>query len=329
MINLKKIFALMLVCIMIVSLAACGKGDNAVTTLPAGMEGETVPPMQIPDIDRGEEKINVVAPDNYDGVAYYRISIDRSYAYNIEIDGITSASAAEKLKNGEADVAVVSLEDAARLASEGGVKILAVNSVAKISLVENGDTIKNINDLSGKTVYCGADDVATQAIVKAIFADNGVSANFVFSSVEEIEAKMKSGEASIGIFAEPDATRIAKENEGFAKKADLTAGWEKDYAPVKSCIVADAAYAEANSDKIKEFLDHAEMGINYIAGEAGTGATALELANAGYITDAELARDMITACGFVYLDGEEMQTAITGYCGFLARNGVEITTPQF
>ena len=140
---------------------------------------------------------------------------------------------------------------------------------------------------------------------------------------------MQSGEASIGIFAEPDATRIATKNEGFVKKADLTAGWEKDYAPVKSCIVANVAYAEANPDQIKEFLDHAEMGINYIEGEAGSGSTALELANAGYVTDAELTRDMITACGFVYLDGEEMQTAVAGYCSFLARNGVEITTPQF
>ena len=33
---------------------------------------------------------------------------------------------------------------AAKLASEGGVKILAVNSVTKISLIENGNTIKNI-----------------------------------------------------------------------------------------------------------------------------------------------------------------------------------------
>ena len=326
MINFKKIFALVLVCAMVASLAACGKGDNATTTVPAAMEGETVPPMQIPDIDRGNEKINVVAPDSYDGVAYYRISIDRSYAYNIAVDGITSASAAEKLRNGEADVAVVSLEDAAKLASEGGVKILAVNSVTKISLLENGNTIKNINDLSGKTVYC---DVAVQAVVKAIFADNGVSSNFVFSTVEEIEAKMESGEASLCVFAEPDATRIAAENEGFAKKADLTAGWTKDYVPVKSCIVADASYAEANPEKIKEFLDHAEMGINYIAGEAGYSSIALELANGGYVASAELTRDMIAACGSVYLDGEEMQTAIAGYCDFLAKKGVEITAPQF
>ena len=331
MINFKRISALILALIMLASFASCGKGDNTATTVPATMviEGETVPPMDIPDIDRGEEKINVAVADEYANIPFFTLATDRSYAYNIVMDGVTSASAAEKLKNGEADVAVVSLEDASKLTADANFRVLAVNSMVKVSIVENGDTIKNIDGLKGKTIYCGVEDEASQAVTKAIFADNDMSVDLIFASVAEVEEKMKNEEITVCIFSEPDATRIAAENETFAKRADLTAGWKKDFTPVQSCIVVNAAYAQANPDKINEFIDHTEMAVNYVIGESGVGAVALQLAENGDVAEAELIRDMINADGLVYIDGEEMQTQVNAYCDFLAKKGVEITAPQF
>lgn len=327
--SFKRIFALFIAGVTVVSLASCGKGDNAATTAPVTVEGATVAPMEIPDIDRGEEKINIAAPEDATGIAFLKLALDRGYAYNVEMSGVTSASAAEKLKNGEADIAVLSLEDISKLSSQADIRVLAVNSALKLSLIENGDAVTNVNDLKGKTIYCGLDDAASQAVAKAIFADNGMSVDLVFASAAEVETKMKNGEVQLCIFAEPDATRIASENEGFSKKADMTAAWKKDYAPVQSCVVAKADFVEANPDKIKEFLEHAEIGINYLTSEAGAGTVALQLAESGYFSTADIARDSINACGFVFADGEEMQAMVEGYCAFLADNGTEITLPQF
>ena len=327
--NFKKIFVLVLACITVASLASCGKGDNAATTAPAMMEGATVAPMEIPDIDRGEEKIDIAAPENASGLAFLKLASDRGYAYNVETKGVTSVSVAEKLKKGEADIAVVSLEDAAKLSAETDIKILAVNSTLKFSLLENGETLTNVNDLKGKTVCCGVDDAASQAVVKAIFSDNGINSELVFVSSAEAETKIKNGEANICIFSEPDATRIAAENEGVSKKADMTAAWKKDYVPIQSCVVVRADYAEANSEKIQEFLGHAEIATNYLVSEAGAGAIAMQLAEDGYFSDANLGRDSINACGFVFVYGEEMQAMVEKYSGFLADNGVEAADIQF
>ena len=329
MINFKRIFAFVLACAMLASLAACNKGENAVTTVPVTMEGATVPPMEVPDIDRGEEKINIAAPADATGLAFSKLIIDRSYAYNVEIKDVTSASAAEKIKNGEVEIAVVSLADAAKLAAEADIKILAVNSVVKLSLVENGDTLKDVSDLNGKTVYCGVTDAASQAVAKEIFDDNGTKVELIFASAADVEAKMKNSEATICIFAEPDATRIVSANGGYAKKADLTAAWKKDFAPIQSCIVVRADYAVANPETIMEFAEHIEMCSNSLLDEAGIGRAALQFVENGYFSSKELAEEAINSCGFVYIDGEEMQALIENNCKFLADNGVEITAPQF
>lgn len=327
--SFKKIFALILVCITVASLASCAKGDNAATTVPVTLEGATVAPIDISDIDRGEEKISIIAPENAMGYAFFKLAVDRSYAYDVVTKGVTSASAAEKFKNGEADIAVVSLEDASKLSTESDIRILAVNSTVKLTLIENGDTLTNVNDIKGKTVYCGIDGAASQAVAKAIFADNGMNADLVFASATEVETKLKNGEAKVCIFEEPAATRIVAENEGVSKKADMTVAWKRDYAPVQSCIVAKADFVEANPDKIKEFIEHAEIGTNYLASELGAGDFAPQFVENGYFSSDVLGRDTLIACGFVFAYGEEMQTMLEGYCGFLAENGIEITLPEF
>lgn len=325
--RIKKFTAAFMALAMLLSFAACGKGDSAVITVQPTEEGRTVAPAEIPDPDRGENKIKIAAPADASGLAFAKLSLDRSYAYTVEMNGMTSASASEKLKNGEVSVAVLSLEDIAKVSEQTSIKILAVNSYLKLSVVEKGETVKTLSDLKGKTVYCSGEGTCVQWVAEEIFDEYNVNAEIVYLTADELNAKVKSGEAEFCIFAEPDAIRIVAENESYTKRFDLTAGWKEDFAPVQSCIVARTDYADANPELIKEFLGHIEMCLNFMPTEGGAGIVAVQLVETGYFSNAQLALDAINACGFTYAENEEMEKIVSENYKFLSRANAEIKVP--
>ncbi len=330
--NFKKTVALLLVALSVLALAACGKEEaaNTSTTAVQGNYDDKETQDELPpDPDRGEDKIKIVAPADFSSLAISKLAIDRSYAYVVEQKGITSASAAEKLKNGDAQVAVLPIADAANLAAQTDIKILAVNTNLVLSVVAKEELVKDgYSDLRGKTVYACGEGTYIQWVTEEILKNKGINANVIYTTVEDIDAKMKSGEAEICILPEFDGTRLVNTNKGFAKKFALTSLWTEDFAPAATCIVARADYVEANPEYIKEFITNAEMATNScIDNEAGTGYMAQILTSNGYFSDFELAKKSVSAVDFVFLYGEEMKAAFEANIEFYADCGAEITAP--
>lgn len=331
--NFRRFVALLLAVFCVASFAACGKDEAAVTTAAPDSgnheDKETVDEVvTVPD--RGENKIKIAAPADSGGLAFSKLAIDRSYAYSVEQKGITSAVAAEKIKNGEAQVAVLNIADAVSLASQADIKIIAVNTNLVLSVLGKGDTVKGYSDLNGKTVYACGEGTYIQWVIEKTLKDNGIKADIVYASVDEINAKMKSGEAEICILPEFDGTYLANANAdaGFVKKFPLLSLWKEDFVPAATCVVARTDYIEANPQYMKELISDFEMATNSgIDNEAGTGYLAQILTQNGYFSDFELAKRAVSAVGFVYLDGEEMKAAIEANVEFYAACGAAIAAP--
>lgn len=330
--NFKKTVALLLAVLCLMSVTACGKNENATETTTAAVlnhEDKETQDEEVTVPDRGENKIKIVAPADSGGLAFSKLAVDRSYAYIVEQSGITSAAAAEKIKNGEAQVAVLALADAAALAAQTDIKILAVNTNIVLSVVASGEGTRGCKELNGKTVYACGEGTYVQWVIEEILDDNGVNANIVYATVDDIDAKMKSGEAEICILPEFYATRLANTNEGFVKKFNLTLFWEEKFTPAATCVVARADYVEANPEYIKEMIADVEMATNScIDNEAGVGYLAQILTENGYFTDFELAKKSISAVDFVYLSGEEMKAAFEANVEFYAENGADVVAPE-
>ena len=77
---------------------------------------------------------------------------DNNYHFEIvaAVDEVTP-----KLVQGQVDIAAVPANLASVLYNntEGGVEVLAVNTLGVIYIVESGDTVSAISDLKGKTIY--------------------------------------------------------------------------------------------------------------------------------------------------------------------------------
>ena len=97
------------------------------------------------------------------------------YTYQFEI----AASADEvtpKLVQGQVDIAAVPANLASVLYNntDAGVRVLAVNTLGVIYLVESGDTVSDISDLKGRTIYASGKGATPEYALNYILTQNGM-----------------------------------------------------------------------------------------------------------------------------------------------------------
>ena len=116
-------------------------------------------------------------------------------------DEITS-----KLISGEVDIAAVPTNLASVLynKTEGGVKLLALNTLGVLYMVTKNEEVASIADLKGKTIYATGEGSTPQYALEYILTQNGLDpktdVNIVYKSEHaEILPLMVSGEATIAL----------------------------------------------------------------------------------------------------------------------------------
>ena len=81
-----------------------------------------------------------------------------------------------KLVQGEVDIAAVPANLASVLYNKtnGGVQVLAVNTLGVLYIVEDGDTVHSIADLKGRTIYAGGKGATPEYALNYILEKNGL-----------------------------------------------------------------------------------------------------------------------------------------------------------
>ena len=96
-----------------------------------------------------------------------------NYKFTIaaSIDEVTPA-----ISQGETDIAAVPANVASVLYNklEGGVQVLAVNTLGVLYIVENGDTVQSAADLKGKTIYASGKGATPEYALNYILQQNGL-----------------------------------------------------------------------------------------------------------------------------------------------------------
>ena len=124
-----------------------------------------------------------------------------NYTFSVES---SPEAVVSKIINGEADIAAVPTNLASTLykKTEKKVEILAVNTLGVLYILENGDTVTDINSLKGKTIYSTGEGANPEYILKYILEKNGilndVKIEFLAEN-EELAAKMISEDMKTGL----------------------------------------------------------------------------------------------------------------------------------
>ncbi|MBO5111380.1 MAG: ABC transporter substrate-binding protein [Clostridia bacterium] len=239
------------------------------------------------------------------------------YDISVETDASNITYA---LLNGEVDIAALPTNAASVVynRSEGGVQILAINTLGVLYLLSNGETVTDFESLRGKTIYAPAQNPTF--ILKALCEANGLTVGtdvFIdnsYAQPADLRTAVAAGKVSLAVLPEPMVTIATSANKSLTVALDLTEEWDKVYEPgslVQGCVVVRTEFAEQNPAEVAKFLEDYEASIQFLT--TNTAEAAKMIVEAGIFANEAVAAKAIPNCNVTYLDGKDMKAAMAKF----------------
>ena len=236
----------------------------------------------------------------------------------------TMVTAADELTamviNEEVDIALVPANVASVLynKTQGGVKVIDINTLGVLYVVETGDSISSIEYLKGKTVYLTGKGTSPDFVAQYLLNKHGLTTEDVKleykSEAAEVVSVLAEDENAVGLLPQPFVTVAGMQNENLRIALDLTAEWEAAQDDGSSLVtgvtVVRTSYLEEHEDAVKGFLADHEMSAAYT--NENVEAAADMIVELGIVAKAPIAQKAIPYCNITYVDGAEMQEALSG-----------------
>lgn len=239
--------------------------------------------------------------------------------YSFELVSVPQDAGA-RVTTGQADIAAVPTNLAAALykKTNGNVQMLAVNTLGVLYVLENGDSVKSVADLKGKTIYSTGEGANPEYILRYVLKENGVDPDkdvtlkFVTEN-DELATLVATGEAKVALVPEPNVTTVCTKNADVRVALDMTAEWEKlDTGNLMmGCVIVRKEFAEKNPEAVATFLKEYEASINTAKSDVEGTATLCETYQ--IIPKAAIAKKAIPNCNLTFVAGADMQKQISGY----------------
>ena len=224
-----------------------------------------------------------------------------------------------KITTGEIDIAAVPTNLAATLynKTDKNIKLLALNTLGVLYILEKGNTINSISDLEGKTVYASGKGSTPEFILNYILTQN------VINPLKDITIEYKAehselatlalaGQADIVMLPEPFVTTLLSKNQGFRSAIDLTDEWKsitdklgiKDSVLSMGGIIVRSEFALQNPEVISAFMDEYKASVDFANNSMDQTASLIEKYE--IMPSASLAKLAIPNCNIVFIEGEFM-----------------------
>ena len=244
---MRKLFAVLLAVIMVLSMAACAKEEpqptvaatEAATEVPETQAAETVP-------ETAAIRVMVLNGTTGFGMANLmdaaaKEEAEQNYQFAVETDASNIVAA---LVNGSVDLAALPTNAASTVynKTQGKVQALALNTRGVLYLVTDGSVaVESMADLEGLTVYAPAQNptfifqgLVTAADVEHVTIDN------TYAQPADLNAAVASGAVSVAVLPEPMVTVAKAQNPDLVVALDLTEQWDQVYPAgslVQGCVV--------------------------------------------------------------------------------------------
>ncbi len=238
------------------------------------------------------------------------------------LDFATEASAmVTPLSQGTVDIAAVPSNLAATLYNKtnGGIQVLAVNTLGVLNLVERGESINSLSDLAGKKIYATGQAAVPEYVINYLLKQNGldpekdVEIQFCADTTEAL-SYLKEVEGAVAVLPQPFVTAAQAQIEDLRVVSDLNDDWAKvnpDCNIVTGVTVVRTEFAKEHPEVISTFLDEYQGSLVY-TGEDPEGCAAL-IEKYGIIAKAPLAKKALPSCNIVCLVAGDMKESVSGF----------------
>ncbi len=225
-----------------------------------------------------------------------------------------------KFISGELDIAAVPINLASVLynKTEGNVRMLCVNTLGVLYILENGDTVRELSDLSGKTIYASGQASTPEYVLTDLLANNGITDTTVEFVGEHaaLAAMMANGEIDLCMLPEPNVSAVLLKNQDVRVALDLNDAWAASTGVklVQGCYIASAAFCEEHPKLVEQFLaDYSASAEQVLTSADAAGVVAAM----GILPSEAVAAKAIPNCNIVCVTGDEMRSMASEMLGKL------------
>ena len=320
---MKRLIALAMSAVMMLSLTACAGGSEASSSAPEGSSA----------VAEERAAVRVGGLKGPTAMGMVKLMEEDAAGTTANDYEFTLAGSADEINplliKGELDIAAVPTNVASVLynKTEGQVEILALNTLGVLYVVENGNTIQSVEDLRGKTVYSTGKGATPEYALNYILGENGLAAGTDVtveykSEHSELASLLAAGQADLAVLPQPFVTSVLAKNPDVRIALNLTEEWDKvteDGSKLTmGALVVRKDFAESNPEAVRNFLKEYQASPQYVIAEANLDAAAALIEQYGIIS-AAVAKQALPYCNIVCITGEEMRTAAEGFLSILAK----------
>lgn len=325
---MKKLLSILLAAMMLMSiLSACGT-ENGIESEPTdntqGLNQEETVESSAEIVDAKVERLpNLMVMSGPTGVGAAKLMADFDAGNGCVATAVVAADNEEvknALINGDADIAAVATNVAAALYNKtgGAVQVLAVNTLGVLYILEKGESLQSMADLSGKTIYATGQGANPEYILNYLLEKSGVSPENVdiqWMTAQEVIGKMTTEESGICMLPVPAATTVMMKDSGIRQAISLTEVWDEvgEGSLAQGCIVARTDYIQENPQSVEDFLTAYADSLAFMTEEDNRAEAAALVAQYGITSNEQIAAKALPDCNLTFIDGKEMKTLLDGF----------------
>ena len=241
--------------------------------------------------------------------------------YTFSLEGSPDAIV-PRLVKGELDIAAVPANLAAvlNMKTNGNIEVLAINTLGVLYIAENGDSVKSIEDIAGKTIYASGKgatpEYALTYVLDAYGLADKVTVEWKSQHAEAVAALMANPDA-VALIPQPFLTSAMIQNPSIQVVLDMNDLWYEKMGSVliTGVVAARRDFVEENEAAVRQFLADYEKSIAF-TNENLKEASEL-VVKYGILPKAPIAMKAIPECQITYIDGDEMASALDNYYNVL------------
>lgn len=209
--------------------------------------------------------------------------------------------------------------------TEGKVRACAVNTLGVLYICENGETVKSVSDLKGKTIYSAGKGSTPEYALNFILESNNidpekdVTIEWKSEHAECLQA-MLTGENCVAMLPQPFVTTAQTKNENVKVVLDLNGEWDNlglDSVMITGGAIVRKEFAEQYPEAVNEFLKRYADSVDYVNANVDKGA---KLVGKYDIVPEAVAKKALPNCNIVCITGDELKTKLSGYLNVLYDN---------
>lgn len=229
------------------------------------------------------------------------------------------------LAKGELDIAAVPANLASVIYNntEGGVKVIAINNLCVLNILERGDLVKALSDLKGKKLYATGEGAVPEYTLRYLLKKNGLDPDSDLeikwcADTTEALSYISNDESAIAMLPEPFVTAAMSQVEGLRLAIDLNDEWEKADAgcsQVTGVVVVRSEFAKEHPEAVEIFLEEYEASMAYTAEDSDVASTLIE--KYGIVKKAAIAKKALPGCHLHFEKGSGMKDMLEGFLKIL------------